>query len=55
MGESRKVTVVAASGGSVLCGADSTAATPFPSPDHLVRCDRNERTRPTETARPKRS
>ncbi|MFZ4516126.1 MAG: hypothetical protein ACOYN3_07425 [Acidimicrobiia bacterium] len=54
MAETRKVTVIAASGGSVLCGADSTPDAPFPSPDRLVQCARIERTRPTEAVRPKR-
>jgi hypothetical protein len=48
----RIVAVVAASGGSVVCGADGTKA---PSPDVLVHTVRSARIRPVEPARPKRA
>lgn len=48
----RIVTVVVASGGSALCGADGTKA---PTPDVLVHCDRSTRLRPNEPARPQRA
>jgi hypothetical protein len=51
MAENRIVTVVVASGGSAICGADGTKS---PSLDALVHCERSERIRPGEPARPKR-
>ena len=51
MAGNRIVTVVVASGGSAMCGADGTKS---PNPDVLVHCDRSARLRPSEPVRPKR-
>jgi hypothetical protein len=52
MNQNRTVAVVAASGGSALCGSDGTKS---PTPDVLVHCERGEQVRPLEAQRPNRS